>query len=390
MTDPTEHEHRDPVAMVRATSTPPAPDSFWDDLETALGNVSPTSERAAASPPGRDPMFGGRRSLVMAIAASVAALVVAVTWIVGQQRVSTVDPAVTTTTTVDEPVVDQVEEGSGDEETGDELRVDGDESPISTEATASTASTAPSEAASNDESQSTSSTTDPTGQQGLVVPHSVVVFDGDSPVGRLTDGDTIDFATIDQWLRIRVQDPGVGGAHFELTGTQTISRTDVSQPFTLTSGAWLPADGSYTLTVTPLDSEGRSGQSNTISFTVVDGPGSALATNHSQAVAQRVYLVNHDGFANIVELNDGDEITVDPDDAINIRVFGPGTHGARFELTGAMSMNTADTTRPFLLGGFDPWPPAEGAYQLVITPLNEDGEPGLVRTLRFTVAFTSG
>ena len=56
-----------------------------------------------------------------------------------------------------------------------------------------------------------------------------------------------------------------------------------------------------------------------------------------------------------------------------------------FRLDGPSPIETFDDSRPFLLDQGGSWEPVAGRYRLTVTPFDQTGRPGQLRTVRFEI-----
>lgn len=188
-----------------------------------------------------------------------------------------------------------------------------------------------------------------------------------------------------------------GSVVFQLTGTQTWSKSENSEPYSLFGGsadgynAWTPEPGDYKLKVTPYSSangEGEAGQSLTINFTVENkSDAGKLITSFD--------LINADTDRRIKTITSGSTINLAdlPTRHINIEAITDSDDLSKivFELTGAESKNKVERTAPYALfsdqdGEFHAWTPDLGTYRLEATPYIDGENSGSpATTITFSV-----
>lgn len=146
---------------------------------------------------------------------------------------------------------------------------------------------------------------------GLVL----VNADNDTDIGPLTDGMTIDLATASKLsVRAETNPSTVGSVSFEMSGGDSINRTENYAPYALLGdsgsdyAAWEPGTGNYTLTVTPYSESnqgGTAGDPYTVNFTVTDSTPASPITMEAEDMNLSDYNVE-----NVSEASGGKGIKV--------------------------------------------------------------------------------
>lgn len=120
-----------------------------------------------------------------------------------------------------------------------------------------------------------------TGSQS-VVSFTLMNADTDRDIQTLNNGATIDLASLSTKnlnIRVNTSPSVVGSVKAELTGTQSLSKTESSAPYAVFGesssnyNAWVPKSGSYSLKATPYSgtsASGTAGTASTISFKVTN------------------------------------------------------------------------------------------------------------------------
>lgn len=251
-----------------------------------------------------------------------------------------------------------------------------------------------------------------TPESGPVVTRLVLVdADTDTDIGELTDGATLDLATLPtRNLNIRAEtEPSVvGSVWFGLNDNPTF-RIENGSPYSLAGDSdgdyhpWTPSPGSHTVTaraVTDPNAQGTSGPGLTIGFTVVDSSVPTATPTLEPPRVTRFILVDADTDTDLGELTDGAilDLATLPTRSLNVLAeTEPEIVGSvRFDFDDEKAYRI-ENGEPYAFAGnreenFHPWVPSLGNHTLTATAYtgpSATGTAGPELTVQFTIIDSS-
>ncbi|WP_161890522.1 T9SS type A sorting domain-containing protein [Pontibacter russatus] len=242
----------------------------------------------------------------------------------------------------------------------------------------------------------------PSSDAQKVVSYTLFNADTKQEIKTLSNGAVLDLSTLPTKnldIRANTSPATVGSVVFSLSGAASKSVIENISTYDMMGdqGAWVPAEGSYTLKATPYTAYGGSGTAGTslsISFKVVKDASSSSSSDIT------LTLVNASNESDIMALTDGATLDLSklPTKSLNVRAntVSSSVESVVLQLSGEETYKRTESGAPYTLrgdenGDYYGWTPASGSYTLkVISYSGAKGTGTVLNTVSVSFKVVTG